>query len=187
MPYKFEITADNPLDLEQMMIHAGQMAGAIVQLRGLAQRQQRANAERQVGEMADETKAADADVPGALASSEPETAIKPKPRGRPAKPRVIVDTGSGGVPMPPEPLDPKLADPLDPPDFLKREKPKAEAADVPKDIDGLRAMLNKLVEAKGAAAATKIINGDLGVPILSKVPLEDYPKAVKLIQEAMAA
>jgi len=198
VPFKLEIVASNPFELERDLITMGEMARSFAYVRSLANN---ARAEQQQkGVLTEEAQTAvaanvgDAQPPDP-APVEPE---KPKGRGRPAKPRTIVDTGSGGVPMPPEPLDPKLAeppapaasvlveeDPLEVPAFLKKEK--QSDVDVPKDMAELRQRFVDLVNKKGAAAVDEIVIKKLGYQKLKEVPTERFGEAARLIAEAMAA
>lgn len=194
MPFKLEIIATTPFELERDMIVLGQMAQSYAQLRGFAEKQMRANQAQ--GALTEEAQAAVAETE--TPQQEPP-AEKPKPRGRPAKPRTIVDTGSGGVPMPPEPLDPKLAeppaatveeDPLDVPEFLKKDKPAEKGGIgyvVPKDATEMRQQAVDLVTKKGAAAVDEIFSGKLKCPKLKDLPAEKYEEAAKLIAEAMTS
>lgn len=62
--------------------------------------------------------------------------------------------------------------------------PVAEEIDVPKDLEGMRALLGSLIPRFGVEAVNAIVHPI--APVLSKVPLEEYPKIARLAHKKLA-
>lgn len=91
-------------------------------------------------------------------------------------------------------------DPLDVPDFLKRDKPASEETkpaetteqsvyEIPKTQEDARKMVGRVVEEKGAAACEDIIRkpapDGMGVKKFSDIPVERYGELAALVHKAL--
>lgn len=62
--------------------------------------------------------------------------------------------------------------------------PAAEEIDVPKDLDGMRALLSQVLRKHGVDAVNQIVHPI--APVLSKVPVDEYPKIARLAHKKLA-
>lgn len=62
--------------------------------------------------------------------------------------------------------------------------PAAEEINVPKDLEGMRALLGSLIPRFGVEAVNAIVHPI--APVLSKVPVEEYPRIARLAHKKLA-
>ena len=126
MPYTLTVTGDHHDQFLRELAELGAYAGVAMQVRENARNMAREKAAKDMLPISTDGAKAELDFSVTMdgAQPAPEAPAEEKPKAaRVGRPRKIVDTGSGGVPMPPEPLadKPLPADPLEVPDFLEAE------------------------------------------------------------------